>query len=232
MERMTLREAAQRTSRSVTTLRRYIRSGRLAAEKGPGRYGPEYLISREELNEAGLDVGALECSAAALPQPLPAETSAPVSLARFQAEVVPMALFQDMQMKHEQLLVQYGMDRAGGLRAMGLESELEDRNEEMEAARREIAELRHASREGTGRVRRELREAHLELEGRALEIAALKEKVKALEMMTRNAVTTEAIDEQYGQILEQTRRVDKLSSPRGWPDTGRRADRARKPPDH
>ena len=33
MERMTLREAAGRTSRSVTTLRRYIRSGRLAAEK-------------------------------------------------------------------------------------------------------------------------------------------------------------------------------------------------------
>ena len=32
MERMTLREAAQRTARSITTLRRYIRSGRLRAE--------------------------------------------------------------------------------------------------------------------------------------------------------------------------------------------------------
>ena len=33
MDRMTLREAAEKTSRSITTLRRYIRSGRLHAEK-------------------------------------------------------------------------------------------------------------------------------------------------------------------------------------------------------
>ncbi len=39
METMTLREAAKRTSRSVTTLRRYIRNGRLAARKRPGRFG-------------------------------------------------------------------------------------------------------------------------------------------------------------------------------------------------
>jgi hypothetical protein len=45
MERMTLREAAARSSRSITTLRRYIRSGRLHAEKRYGRYGPEYYVS-------------------------------------------------------------------------------------------------------------------------------------------------------------------------------------------
>lgn len=232
MERMTLREAAQRTSRSVTTLRRYIRSGRLNAEKRPGRYGPEYLISREDLREAGLDLDVPDRPGAAPPQRLPATTRAPVpARSRFHADAVPLALFQDLQMKHEQLLVQYGMVRAGGLRAMELQSALEARDEEIEGARREIAELRRASREGTGKISRELREAHLELEGRALEIAALKEKVKALEMMTRNAVTTEAIEKQYGHVLEQTRRVDILSE-RGWPVPRGRADSARKPRDH
>ena len=51
---MTLREAAERTSRSITTLRRYIRAGRLRAEKRHGRFGPEYYVSAAELIQAGL----------------------------------------------------------------------------------------------------------------------------------------------------------------------------------
>ena len=49
MDRMTLREAAERTSRSITTLRRYIRSGRLHAEKRYGRFGPEYFVAEADL---------------------------------------------------------------------------------------------------------------------------------------------------------------------------------------
>ena len=51
-------------------------------------------------------------------------------------------------------------------------------------------------------------------------------------MMTRNSVTSEAIEQQYGQVLEQTRRVDRLASPREWPEQSGRTDRPRKPPDH
>jgi transposase len=48
MERLSLREAAERTARSVTTLRRYIRAGRLQAQKAPGRFGPEYFVTEED----------------------------------------------------------------------------------------------------------------------------------------------------------------------------------------
>src|SRR5882672_5882707 len=54
VDKLTLREAADRTGLSITTLRRYIRSGRLAAEKAPGRYGPEYYLSMEALGHAGI----------------------------------------------------------------------------------------------------------------------------------------------------------------------------------
>ena len=118
METMTLREAARRTSRSVTTLRRYIRSGRLPAEKRQGRFGPEYFVSEPELNEAGLKTvsaeraGELIRPGTSLPVP-----AAPASLAEL---AVPATLFQELQMKHEQLLVQYGMVRVGGMRVLEL----------------------------------------------------------------------------------------------------------------
>ena len=41
-------------------------------------------------------------------------------------ETIPIRLFEDLQMKHEQLLVQYGMVRAGGLRAMELQAHAYD----------------------------------------------------------------------------------------------------------
>src|SRR5678815_3953039 len=51
---MTLREAAERTDRSVTTLRRYIRNGRLRAEMREGRYGPGQVLEGDEVLGAGL----------------------------------------------------------------------------------------------------------------------------------------------------------------------------------
>ena len=59
----------------------------------------------------------------------------------------------------------------------------------------------------TSASRKRLREAELELEGRRLEIAALREKVRGLEMLTRNAVTSESIDRQFAALREQARRV-------------------------
>ena len=70
-------------------------------------------------------------------------------------------------------------------------------------------------------VEKQLREAHLELEGRSLEIAALKEKVRGLEMLTRNAITTENIEKQFGDVMDQSRRVQQLRSHGPW-DSGQR----------
>ncbi|MCP3979880.1 MAG: hypothetical protein GY716_11275 [bacterium] len=209
--RMTLREAAERTSRSITTLRRYIRSGRLHADKRYGRFGPEYFVSEEDLATAGLEPGAIMPSA-----PFPARavaTRAPAPLAApapQTVDAVPLTLYQELQMKHEQLLVQYGMMRAGGLRVMDLQAEIDTRSKELEEVREENVALRQRIQRAGSETDKRLREARLELEGRAMEIAALREKVRGLEMLTRNAVTTEAIDKQYERVMEQTERVGRL----------------------
>ena len=48
-EMLTLREAARQLGRSAGTLRRYIKSGRLPAEKHRGKFGIEYRIRNQDL---------------------------------------------------------------------------------------------------------------------------------------------------------------------------------------
>lgn len=221
MEIMTLREAARRTARSVTTLRRYIRSGRLSAEKQRGRFGPEYFVSEEALAAAGLEATEPEPrDLTRRPAPAPLAESPPAE------PTVPVFLFQELQMKHEQLLVQYGMVRVGGMRVMELRTELEAKHRELDASERRIERLRQQFREETARLQQLLRRVELEQEGRGLEVSALREKVRALEMLTRNSATSESIEKQFSEVMEQMRRVDRLSrdvpqppaAPRRWPE--------------
>lgn len=216
MERMTLREAAQRSARSITTLRRYIRSGRLRAEKRFGRFGPEYFLSADDLTDAGFDMdgGTPSSLALSMESRLPALLPAPDPFAA--ARAVPITLYQELQMKHEQLLVQYGMIRAAGVRSMELQNKLEKAAIQLAKlsggqARQDRAQALH-----TEQLEKQLREAHLELEGRALEIAALEEKTRALEMLTRNAMTTESIDKQFGDVMDQSRLIERLRSEQPW----------------
>jgi lambda repressor-like predicted transcriptional regulator len=213
MERMSLREASARTSLSITTLRRYIRSGRLHAEKLQGRFGPEYFVSPRDLESAGIEPLDGPPAEAVTAIAMPAATA----IERAFRESVPLALFQELQMKHEQLLVQYGMMRAGGLRSLGLQAELDARRGQVDEARAETARLRdRLAREGT-ELRRRARESELEIEGLRLENAALREKVRALEMLTRNAVTSESIERQWDRVVEQSRKVDRLISGQDLP---------------
>jgi hypothetical protein len=201
---MTLREAAVRASRSITTLRRYIRSGRLKAQMKTGRYGPEYLVTPAALAEAGIEIDPVA------PETSPPEDHGAHALERIFHDSVPLGLYHELQMKHEQLLVQYGMVRAGGLRLLEIQGELEKRGRLVEEHETEIGLLREKLRRDTTVLRKRLRETELELEGRKLEVAALRAKVRALEMLTRNAVTSEAIERQFSEVAEQTRRVDDL----------------------
>jgi hypothetical protein len=223
MERINLRDAARQTARSVTTLRRYIRSGRLKAEKLPGRFGPEYFVTSEQLQTAGLDrpePGAVPAGpgAAGAPDAAMVPRSAyPVPLAsapldRVLRESVPISLFQDLQLKHEQLLVQYGMVRAGGLRVLEMQAELETRRRQIDDAQAENTRVKERLAREAGELRKRLREAELELEGRRVEAAALREKVRGLEMLTRNSVTNEEIDRQFSDVMAQIRRVDRLTA--------------------
>jgi hypothetical protein len=218
MERLSLREAAERTARSVTTLRRYIRAGRLQAQKAPGRFGPEYFVTEEDLTRAGLPplsassgqaLVAAPKGARSLAAPEPATTPA---LERVLRETVPVTLFQDLQMKHEQLLVQYGMVRAGGLRVLEMQAELDARRRQIEESQAETVRVKERLASEAGELRRRLREAELELEGRRVEAAALREKVRGLEMLTRNTVTNEQIDRQFDDVMDQMRRVERLAA--------------------
>ena len=49
---LTLPEAAERLGISVSTARRWIREGKLTANKEPGPYGLEYRISADQINTA------------------------------------------------------------------------------------------------------------------------------------------------------------------------------------
>jgi len=229
MEPMTLREAALRSSRSITTLRRYIRSGRLRAEKRHGRFGPEYFVTVRDLTDAGLDPDNGSRTTAIAPGRTAPEDAGPLAAVpgreRATLETVPLSLYLDLQMKHEQLLVQYGMVRAAGLRVMELQTELESRQRKLDETELEAKRLRERVGLIGAEHKAQLEAARRELEGRSLEIAALQEKVKALEMMTRNAVTNETIENQFRQIMDQSRRVEEMKARRKWSSDERAAVR-------
>jgi hypothetical protein len=222
MERITLREAAQRTARSITTLRRYIRSGRLRAEKRFGRFGPEYYLSVDDLDQAGLEVD----SAARPALQVVAESAAPAAIAPAGPPAggvgVPISLYQELQMKHEQLLVQYGMIRAAGVRSLDVQNQLDRAQAELDRLNSIRSQDERAKSLHGEQVEQQLRTAHFELEGRALQIAALKEKVRGLEMLTRNSVTNETIEKQFDAVMDQSRRVQRMRSPARWPTPDKR----------
>ena len=215
MDRMNLREAAHRTCRSVTTLRRYIRSGRLHADKRDGRYGPEYFVRESDLLDAGLFVDGPDGPRMSDSGPGALERRAPGQLTRNPAapfDSVPALLYHELQLKHEQLLVQYGMMRAGGMRALELRDQLDRRTADVESGAEELRAFRARRDDDVATLEKAVREANFELEGRALEIAALHEKVRALELLTRNQVTTESIDDQYRNLVRQLHRVERHAS--------------------
>lgn len=203
---MTLREAAQRASRSVTTLRRHIRGGRLPAEKRPGRFGAEYFVTEQGLADAGLPAGP-PVERHSPPAPRSDAGRAP----RHRADTIPDVLYRELQMKHEQLLVQYGMLRAAGLRAVELRAELDETRHRLEEAQARAAELRRRLADETTRLAQRLRRAELEQESRQIEIEALREKIRSLEMLTRNAATSDSIERQFSEIMAQSRRVRELA---------------------
>jgi hypothetical protein len=224
--RFTLKEAAERAGRSVTTLRRYVRAGRLRAEMTPGRFGPEYTLDETALGEAGLPVsGADPGRPRAGSRTALAPTGASprgrewVDASRVNGtrpieellkEFVPADLYRELSMKHEQLLVQYGMIRASGQRLFEIREEAERASEELRQAQDRQKELQDRSSREIGFLRQHLRQAELEIEQRNMELLALREKVRILELMTRNAITTESIEKQFLQIFEKEREIDAM----------------------
>jgi lambda repressor-like predicted transcriptional regulator len=204
---LTLRQASRRTGLSATTLRRYIKSSRLDARLAPGRYGPEYVVSEAGLRAAGVsmreEAGSDHPAAEEAAPPAPARTAQHVAPHAASADAVPAMLYRELLMKHEQLLVQYGMLRVGGLRIY------ETRNEtarEVEHARETIGELRAEEQ----RLRAENEELETRIRQLELEVAAANDElreeqrtVKRLEIELRNAATVKRIDTEYSSAIER-----------------------------
>ena len=226
MEKLTLRDAADRTRLSVTTLRRYIRSGRLIAERTPGRYGPEYTVTLLALEQAGARTavqagggGAEEpgsASQALASRPgLHALTTAPRGALlpdTLLREMIPIDLFRELSMKHEQLLVQYGMVRVGGQKLMEYKVEAERLDEVFREAQSAAKADRERYAREVGFLKKHLREAELEIETKNQELAALREKVRILELLSRNAITTESIERQFLEVFEKRRALEEIAT--------------------
>jgi hypothetical protein len=232
VERLTLRDAASRTGLSVTTLRRYIRAGRIVAEKSPGRYGPEYTIAPSALEDAGLgplpDAAEIRTGAPPARPAVRPEGPATQDGARGQEErpasralaipetvlrdMVPIELYRELALKHEQLLVQYGMVRVAGQKLMEYKTDAERLAEALEETRRSaVAEREKASRDAEF-LTRHLREAEIEIEERNQQLAALRARIRLLEAISRNAITNESIEHQYTQLLDKRLGLEELQA--------------------
>jgi hypothetical protein len=203
---LTLRQAAERTGMSATTLRRYIKGGRLRARLVPGRYGPEYGVELDELRHAGLWDGSSDP-----PAPLPARSAAepaassgsglvvpaPPSPPAAAAEGVPQAIFRELLMKHEQLLVQYGMLRVSGQQIHEVRRDAERKASDAARAADELARIRDRHAREIGLLKARLRQAELLLAEREDEIGRLRQELQRQEMAVRNASRAGAIDAEF-----------------------------------
>src|SRR5262245_16754377 len=176
MTDLTIREASRLIGRTPATLRRYIRSGRLAAAKEDGKFGEEYRIRRGDLLALGFTPASPEEETKdAL---VPSQAAVP---AKIPQDVVPISLYNELLMKHEQILVQYGMIRAGGQKLLEFKADSEAKSEEIRRHQERYQALRQRALKEIGLLRKRLREAEIALEERRIETAVLEERLRRRE---------------------------------------------------
>jgi len=205
MPELTIREASQQISRTPATIRRYIRSGRLKARKEVGKFGEEYRIRRDDLLALGF--------APSEPEERPSESLVPASRARTEPAdpSVPIALYNELMMKHERLLVQYGMIRAGGQKLLEYKAEADSRSEDLRRAEQRYRSLRSRAVQELGILRKRLRQAEAQIEERNIEITLMQDKLKRLELAASEAATHEGFETRIGEIRDKERAIAELS---------------------
>jgi excisionase family DNA binding protein len=173
MPDLTIREASRLIGRTPATLRRYIRSGRLHAEKEVGKFGEEYRIRRDDLLALGFTPAEPDTAPAGALVRAPSSPPAPQA-----TEGVPISLYNELLMKHEQILVQYGMIRAGGQKLLEFKADAEQKTEELQRQQERYQGLRQRALKEIGLLRKRLREMEIALEERNIAISVLEERVK------------------------------------------------------
>jgi helix-turn-helix protein len=202
---LTIREASRLIGRTPATVRRYIRSGRLKAEKENGKFGEEYKILREDLLALGFSAdGELPVRVV---QELPSvREPAPKEV------MVPSSIYNELLLKHEQLLVQYGMIRAGGQKLFEYKAVAETKDEELRKAEERYQTLRTRAIKEIQFLRKHLREAEIEVEERNIEITLLQEKIKRLEAAAAHAATDDGFDRNIVEIRQKERDIAQIEA--------------------
>jgi len=203
---LTIREASRLIGRTPATVRRYIRSGRLKAEKEIGKFGEEYKIRREDLQALGFSTDGGDLPVRVQPAvPAPREATP-------QELMVPASLYNELLAKHEQILVQYGMIRAGGQKLFEYKAVAEARDDELKKAEERYQTLRTRALKEIQFLRKHLREAEIEVEERNIEITLLQEKMKRLEAAAARAATVDSFDKTLVEIRQKEREIAQIES--------------------
>jgi len=208
METLTIRQASEAVGRAPATIRRYIKNGRLPAEKEQGKFGVEYRIRGEDLEALGVVRGESLSVRSRDVEPPPVRSLGEEISHRY----VPRELYNELMMKHERLLVQYGMVRVGGQKLLEYRAEAEMKDSLLAEREKEIREIRERSEKEVDFLQNHLRQAEIEVEDRNIEIALLQEKVRRLEMNVAGAAAVRSFDEQVRDIREKEKHLAGLSS--------------------
>jgi hypothetical protein len=131
--------------------------------------------------------------------------------------MVPVSLFNDLLMKHEQILVQYGMIRAGGQKLLEYKAAAESREDDLRRAEDRYQALRSRAVKEIQFLRKHMREAEIEVEERNIEITLLQEKIKRLELAAAHAATVDTFDRSLVEIRQKEREIAQMEteSPKG-----------------
>jgi excisionase family DNA binding protein len=223
MTHLTIREASQLIGRTPATVRRYIRSGRLKAEKQVGKFGEEYRIPREDLLGLGFSPAepapAVETGLAVRAPAAPPTPLAP--------DAVPLALYNELLMKHEQILVQYGMIRAGGQKLLEYKADAESKTVDLQRARERYDSLRQRALKEIGLLRKQVREMEIRLEERAIENTLLQERIGLLEQApSGRRLALDSVASSLHDVRQQQQAVSDLLAEDPREFSGGMADRS------
>jgi len=166
----------------------------------------ELRIRREDLLALGLSSAPSD-----LPARIEVDRTPPVPAETVMAQV-PVALYNELLMKHERILVQYGMIRAGGQKLLEYKADAEVKADELRRAQERYQVLRARAVKEIGLLRRHLRQARIEIEDRNIEITLLHEKIKRLEVAAAGAASIETFDAQVAEIRQKARVIAQLSA--------------------
>jgi len=207
MTHLTIREASQLIDRTSATIRRYIRSGRLKAEKEIGKFGEEYRIRRDDLLALGFSPAEPPPAGETAMQRV---TAAPPATPANHA--VPISVFNELLMKHEQILVQYGMIRAGGQKLLEYKADAESKAEEIRRAKDRYEALRQRALREISFLRKRLREMELQMEERSIEVTVLQEKVRRLDSRGSGSLPAEALAASLEGLRQQQKAVAEMTA--------------------